>query len=465
MTRFGGAAGLMVAIAAAADPAWADVIAAPQPMIRTSLDPPRVVVGQRIMLRLDILVPNYMTVPPAIPDFQIRNVVTRRLGTVNISEQHGGTTFAGMQVAFAFFPQEPGTFALSDQTVTVSYAAEPPKTTEQMLALPRIAFDADIPAAAAGLDPFVSAADLTIEQTITRSSDRLVVGSAVTRKITLKGSGLVAMALPSVAFAKPDGAAVYAAQPTSEDRVDQRTDVFSAERIDSATYLMEKAGTIVLPAIDLRWWNARDHTVARSHLDAVTLDVAGPPNDQDGNRHGRRWFDSLATLRDHWPLALAVVALFVASLWTLPRMTRAVSAKLEHRRALYRASEAAAFKLLRQAGLTGNPERVYSALLRWLERFEPLGPSRTVKALTAAAHDGELDAQIAAMEARLFGPTGAAERLRWRPRVMLRCIAAARHKMYRHNHGVPGTTPSLVGSLNPDGLVVGTLNIVRPVAR
>ena len=61
-------------------------------------------VGQQVTLTIEILAPNYMTKPPELPDFQIRNAVTRAGSTVNTSEQINGTTYAGVQVEFLIYP-------------------------------------------------------------------------------------------------------------------------------------------------------------------------------------------------------------------------------------------------------------------------------------------------------------------------------------------------------------------------
>ena len=39
--------------------------------LKVTIDPPRIAVGQRTTLRIDVLAPNYMTSPPELPDFQI----------------------------------------------------------------------------------------------------------------------------------------------------------------------------------------------------------------------------------------------------------------------------------------------------------------------------------------------------------------------------------------------------------
>src|SRR5262245_64149807 len=125
--------------------AFAQQAATPEPILRATLDPPRVVVGQPATLRIDVLAPNYMTAPPAFPELQLRNAVTRELGTVNMSEQHDGVTYAGMRREYAIHPQEPGAYAIREQKVDIHYAAAPPATRTATLALPRLTFEAYIP--------------------------------------------------------------------------------------------------------------------------------------------------------------------------------------------------------------------------------------------------------------------------------------------------------------------------------
>jgi hypothetical protein len=127
--------------------------ALPEPIVRTTIDPPRVIVGQKATLRVLVLGPNYMPAPPVIPDFQLRNAVTQPLGAVNQVETHDGVTYAGVQYEYAIYPQEPGAYAVADQQVTVTYAAEPPKSAQVTIPLPRLAFEAFIPDAAQNLIP------------------------------------------------------------------------------------------------------------------------------------------------------------------------------------------------------------------------------------------------------------------------------------------------------------------------
>ena len=280
---------------------------APEPVLQVTIDPPRVVVGQRTTLRIDVLAPNYMTSPPELPGFQVRNAVTRQLQSVNLSEQRNGTSYAGVRFEFAIYPQEPGSFAISDQKVKVKYAAEPPAVREELLSLPRVSFDAFIPDAAADLNPYLAASQLTVEQSVQRSSDPLKVGDSITRIVTIQAEETPAMLLPPVTFPAVDGLAVYPAQPALQDKTEGRTDALTATRTDSATYILQRPGDYVLPAIDVRWWNAGEGRVETAHLDAVTMQVAAnPAAETRGNAPAARsnWAAIFDLIADHWVAAI-----------------------------------------------------------------------------------------------------------------------------------------------------------------
>jgi hypothetical protein len=405
---------------------------APEPILQAAIDPPRVVVGQQTKLRIDVLAPNYMTSPPRLPDFQLRNAITRQLQSVNLSDQRNGTTYAGVRFEFAIYPQEPGSYAIADQKVAIRYAAEPPATREVTIAVPRLEFQAVIPDAASALSPFVAASTLTIQQTVQRSSEQLKAGDSVTRIITVKAEGTPAMLLPPAMFPAIDGLAIYPAQPSLQDQTDSRTDVLSSTRTDAATYMVERPGDYLLPEIDVRWWNDAAQKIELAHLDSVPLQVAGSPVAAGATPAGESvadWsLDNLLDLvADHW-LAALLAALGLAALgWWTPRAARWIAARYRIRHEDYLRSEAFSFGQLRQAARSHDASRVYFALLGWLQRFEPVAPSHTLQAFATAAHDSALDQQISAIERELFTPDRSATG--WSAHELLHAVGAARQRL------------------------------------
>lgn len=412
---------------------WAQQTTAPDPILHVTVDPSRVVVGQPATLRIDVLVPNYMTSPPELPGFQVRNAVTRQLQSVNLSEQHNGMTYAGVRFEYAIYAQEPGTYAVADQKVRVNYAAEPPATREVAVALPRVSLEAFIPDAAAGLRPFLSASNLAVTQTVKRSSDQLKVGDAVTRTVTVTAEGTPAMLLPPQQFAGIDGLTLYPAQPSLEDKTDGRTDVMTSTRVDSATYMLARPGDYELPAVDIGWWNVGSGKVERARLDAVPLKVAANPAVESAapggrSRPGWTWDGVVDLIAGHWLLALISALVIGALIWLAPGAVRRISAYHRRRRQAYLQSEPFAFSRFRHAVRRGDAKAAYFAMLDWLPHVDATTPDHTVKAFKAIARDPVLDREIEAIEAELFAPQQR-DTDRWSRSQLLHRVSAARRRL------------------------------------
>ncbi|MCP3397377.1 BatD family protein [Bradyrhizobium sp. CCGB20] len=422
----------------------------PDPIVQMTIDPPRIVVGQPTTLSILVLAPNYMTSPPELPDFQVRNAVTRQLQSVNTNEQRDGVSYAGVRFEYAISPQEPGSYAVAGQSVRIKYAAEPPAVRDVNLALPPASFEAFIPDAASTLNPFVSASNLTVEQDIKRSADPLKAGDAVTRTITIRAEGTPAMLLPPQQFPVIDGLKLYPAQPKLDDKVDGRTDVMTSTRVDSATYMVERAGDYLLPAADIGWWNVGSGKVEQAHLDAVPVKgvaAAAGSTFAVGSNEERNWDRIADFVTDHWltALLLAVVAAVLA--WFAPRIARRAAMDFHRRHAAYLRSEAFAFRRLRRAIRHRDAGRSYFALLEWLPHVDAASPSLTARDFKAAARDPELDRQLGALERKLFASRR--DPARWSPRDLLRHVSAARHRLRpRAGHRDAAGLPKF---LNPVG--------------
>jgi hypothetical protein len=416
---------------AAACSAWAQQAGAPEPILQVTVDPARVVVGQKTTLRIDVLAPNYMTSPPELPGFQVRNAVTRPLQNVNLSDQRNGASYAGVRFEFAIYPQEAGSYAVADQKVNVRYAAEPPAVREEEIALPRVSFEAFIPDAAADLNPFLAAGGLTIEQAVRRSSEQLKVGDSVTRTVTMKAEETPAMLLPPVTFPSVDGLAVYPTQPALQDKTDGRSDALSATRTDSATYILQKPGEYSLPAIDVRWWNVAERRVETAHLDAVTMQVAANPAVQSSEASApvarTTWAAIVDLIVDHWRLALLATLVVGGLSWLAPAAVRRIAVHHRRRREAYLQSEAFAFSRFRHAVQHGDAKAAYFAMLDWLPHVGATTSDHSIEAFKVAAGDPSLDHEIDAIEAELFAAQSRAGQ--WSRRQLLHRVTAARRRL------------------------------------
>jgi hypothetical protein len=325
---------------------------------------------------------------------------------------------------------------------------------DAVLALPRIEFSAFIPDAAATLRPFLAAKKLTLEQTVQRSSDQLKTGDSVKRSVTIKADGTPAMLLPPQSFAAIDGLALYPAQPSLADHTDGRTDALTATRVDSATYMLQRPGDYVLPAIDVNWWNISTQKIEHAHIDAVSFQVQANPA-QSASAAGAMssrldWDAMIDFIADHWLVTTSALIAFAAMAWVAPRTVRAIAAKLRSRREAYLRSEAWSFGQFRRAARHGDAQTTYFALLDWLQRFSPVAPDHSLDALKTLARDDALDSEIGSIERKLFAPDASDGSCS--PSRLHRQVSAARRKLQRQG-ALSETTRSLPRRLNPVGRI------------
>lgn len=438
--------------------------AAPQPMVRATLTPAQVVVGQAARLVIEVLAPNYMTKPPVLPDFQMANAITRAGSTMNFSERQANVSYAGIRYTFLLVPQEPGTYALPGQDIALTYADDPPKTRVVKVAVPAAHFEAIIPDAARGLSPFVSATRLSLNQDIQSLSPALKVGDSVTRIVTIEAEGTPAILLPPTTFPPIPGTRVYPSQPQLNDGLDD-SGILKSTRSDRAVYMLEEAGTLTLPAIDISWWDVRAEKIQHARIEPQSFAVAGgAAASKGGSRPGglsapRR---VMLFVLEHW-LALAfAMGVIAALIWLTPPVLRNLKYRMQHRREAYRQSEACAFRELRRMAGQGDPRETYRALLTWLSRFEPAAPAFTIAALNGWARDPILAQELAALERQLFATTSSATP--WSGSSLMQAIRSTRSKA-KLRHGRSSPAYSLPLDINPEAPSSVRAPLSRPVAR
>jgi hypothetical protein len=244
-----------------------------------------------------------------------------------------------------------------------------------------------------------------------------------------------------------DGLTLYPAQPSLDEKTVGRADTMTSTRVDSATYMLEKPGDHLLPAIDVRWWDLASGKVETIHLDAIALHVAAGLGSQANAPRASAWAEVVGLVLDHWRLAvLAAIALAVTA-WFLPRGVRTIAAGWRRRHRQYLQSEAWSFRQWRRTARSGDAKATYFALLGWLQRFEPLAPDHSLETLKAAAQDATLDREIGTIERQLFAP-GRGSSTSWSGTKLLRRVSAVRKTLQRRP-ARDETAYSLPRRLNP----------------
>ena len=328
-----------------------------QPIVRITLSPESVSVGEAVDMRVTVLVPTWFASPPVFPSFEIANAITRLPADSSYptSERVGNATWSGIVRDYQIYPLLGATFRISGQSVRISYANPGGQPSLADITIPDIVLRATVPTGAENLQPYLAGRELQLRQEIEGDVTALQRGDAVVVTYTAELDGLPAMFLPRLApHVELEGVSIYADTPVVEDGT-------PARRREKLTLVFESGGKFTLPAVGLDWWNTADGRLERASAAAVLFSVAGPT--ATGTSMGTT---------NQLPAGGWLVALFAALIATvlsrrrLPALTFRLRTALQARRQ----SEQHAFKELRGTMRHGDPKTVYHAMMHWLERLE-----------------------------------------------------------------------------------------------
>ena len=285
--------------------------------------------------------------------------------TTPISERIEGETWSGITRNYRLSPMVPGRFDLPPQEVTVTWRDASGADSVTVLTTDAISFSGVVPDGAQDLDPFIAASDLTLTQEIAGDPAAMDAGSSFTRTVTAELKGLAPMFLPGLQHPAPvTGLAAYPDAPVLIE-ADERGRV-SGTRSETVTFVAEGGGSGQLPGLTLRWFDLDDRTVKTAEVEAIDVAISGPPARAADPGWNRRLTIAAVT---------GVLVLGLAA-WLGRRLAPKLRAGLARRRARVLASEAYAWRQLRQVLNAGGPAGLRQALDTWAARVDGADPRR-----------------------------------------------------------------------------------------
>jgi hypothetical protein len=278
------------------------------------------------------------------------------------------------------------------------------------------AVDIDVrpPPAAAGTDAWLPARALTLTLDGLDAGQPPRVGEPLNLTLVLRATGLGADALPLPTLPALDGATVY--PDKAVDTTGNSGPWLLGVRQRAFAVVPERAGTLVLPALRVRWWNVLTDRAEVAQLPARELTVLpalGAPNATPATGvHAGSDGASAPASRTPLPpprsmpwrwIALGSLALWAASVlswWILRRRRRAPVAAASQPGDSVRAQRQA----FRDAARQSDAAAQVHALLAWAraERAQ----IRDLGDLAAALADPAQRSAIAALQRRRYAPAG-----------------------------------------------------------
>lgn len=225
------------------------------------------------------------------PNFPNMDAVAERLGNDRRfqTERHG-QTYTVTERRYALFPQKSGQFAgdpivfdgeVADQNRNNGFSPFNPfgRTSHHARVRSNVVTLTvkPIPAGYSG-DQWLPAEKLQLTEKWSADPATFTVGEPITRTIEESASGLTAAQLPAIADGKTiDGFKLY---PDQAQLTDDKSDSgITGKRVQKIAYIPTRPGSVTLPAIEVKWWDAAANKEQVASLPARSFTVL--PGKQD----------------------------------------------------------------------------------------------------------------------------------------------------------------------------------------
>lgn len=365
------------------------VQAQPSCYAKIELDNRNIYVQQPFKVTFTVLTATWYTEPLDFQDLQMPNAFIIPFSrTIPGMFDVNGKQYAGLQFYYIVFPYKPGTYTIPPIKII---ATTPPKGSSESRKItiatqPAKFVVKPIPNNYKG--EWMVAKDVAITERWSRSLRNLKVGDVIERTVTENAKGTLPQFIPELKADTMNGASVYPQDASLKDTRDDND--ANGMRTQTFTYLLEKEGDLVLPAMAVKWWNPYRHRTYQRHTRSIKIHVAANPN-----------LGILATLKDslaatkplatveeekskgpyliygipwYWFTLYALAALFV--LYLLVKIISSIYKAIHRRRQQYKSSEIYWFRKFEHSSLQ-FPE-LLKRLYAWWDRFAIPGKSSSI---------------------------------------------------------------------------------------
>lgn len=271
---------------------------------------------------------------------------------------------------------------------------------------------------------WLPASSLEIAEAWRGDLNGLEPGDAIDREVTVTATGLDGPALPPMTPADIDTVNMYP-NPSDVDRRIQDGNVVGT-RMESYELVMTEAGEVVVPALEIPWWNTETDTLEYARLPATTIRVhaTGSPESTDpeellsqmAGQNAGQAMDPLMVPRqtESWILysLTAVIAAILLAMWWLWRRRLqqlailAANPEPERQPAYQRQinvdAEGEAFNELLSAIKAGDAQQIRIRLIAWGRQFYQDPGLYNLDALAERLNSATLKTEFRKLQATLY---------------------------------------------------------------
>lgn len=261
---------LMLILLLVSAPTWA---AEPQVRLLPEPDGP-LQPGQGLVLRVQLLVPNYFLSAPSFPTLQLhdgsRGVADET--SLTLVERDGEQTLAGIERTYRFPPRPSGAYQLHPAEMALRFADDRGRPVDARISFPSLRIMVAEQATSAVLAPDSGAAQMQLSEQYQPPLTELRSGDILVRRIRIDLHDAGSLLPPAPQLTAPEGVRLYRRAPQLE-RTEQRTGQ-SVSRYEEVRYLFERPGVVELPAVRLDWRSTRSGYLESLELPARKLSIS-----------------------------------------------------------------------------------------------------------------------------------------------------------------------------------------------
>lgn len=287
--NFEGATSAPIAITVREPRDMASAAATPELYVEVEADKDDLFVQEQLLVTMRVHASVVLRDLSMDSDLKVEGAVVERVAETSYSRDENGRLYQVIELVYAVYPQRSGALTIPALTWNAMVATDHGSSLRYRFQTPaelrRLRSDSlhfevkPQPSRFRGAH-WLPAESVVLEEHWNRDPSRFVVGEPLTRTITIRADGLTSAQLPPLPEQDIPGLRLYSDQPQYDDM--RSSTGIVGHRTESVAMVPSRAGDLLIPAVEVHWWDTRNDTMRVARLPARTVEVAPASNAAGG---------------------------------------------------------------------------------------------------------------------------------------------------------------------------------------
>ena len=364
----------------------------------------------------------------SLSELDIPGAIVQRLGDSQFQKVINGRNYLVLEVRYAIFPQSSGKLDIPP----LRFGAYETASRSQFGAFSsrgnRVFRDTDAKTidimtrpAHVPADEWMPSSNVELSEQWSSGLDNLSVGEPITRTIRITAQGLTGAQILPLPIIDSPNYRLYPDQPQLEEQV--TPEGVLGTRTESLALVPNQAGDMIIPAIEMRWWDTNNQRMQTARLPATTVQVtastaidSAPPvansplTTMEPLVLNPESVDQVGGIGSGEPSMLVKLSLLfnvlllgtVALLLFRRRKQRAIKKNSREQKTSPLLNLKQQLKAIENEGSKNNLMGLRDGIVAWGQCLFAETPPTTLKALSLLLEDGELQAQFDQLDRQLY---------------------------------------------------------------